>query len=80
MHEYVRSLANSMGTLGAVARAQGLFDQAMQRGKFRWGRRAKLVAGVSVIIAMREAKKGGSLRDVAVGILLSLLWSRHAKC
>lgn len=78
MHEYVRSLSIQMGAQGAATRAQGIFDQAMQRGKFRWGRRAKLVAGASLGIALREAKKGGSLRDIAVSATCAIL--THMKC
>ena len=54
-------------------RAQGVFDQAMRAGRFRWGRKAKLTAGASLAIALRESHKSDSIRDIAVSILLHSL-------
>ena len=66
MHEYIRTLAGRLSSPGSAVRAQGLFDQAMQKTRFRWGRRAKLAAGASLAIALRESQKSDSLRDIAV--------------
>jgi transcription factor IIIB subunit 2 len=37
----------------------------MTRGRYRWGRKAKLTAGASLAIALRESHKPDSLRDIA---------------
>ena len=37
----------------------------MTNGKYRWGRKAKLAAGASIAMALREAHKSDSLRDIA---------------
>lgn len=66
MHEYIRSIATRLALSGSVTRAQGVFDQAMQLGGYRWGRKAKLVAGSSLAISLRESHKSDSLRDIAV--------------
>ncbi|KAH9948593.1 hypothetical protein B0H21DRAFT_689815 [Amylocystis lapponica] len=65
MHEFLRSIAARLSHPGSVGRAHGLFDQAMSRGHYRWGRRAKLVAGASLAIALRESHKSDSIRDIA---------------
>jgi transcription factor IIIB 90 kDa subunit len=51
------------------SRAKTIFDQAMSKGHHRWGRKAKLTAGASVAVALRESHKSESLRDIAVSIL-----------
>ena len=71
MHEFIRTLASNLSQPGVAIRAQTIFDQAMTRGHFRWGRKSKRVAGVSVAIALRESHKGISLRDIAVSELVS---------
>ncbi|KDN42153.1 hypothetical protein RSAG8_07011, partial [Rhizoctonia solani AG-8 WAC10335] len=43
-------------------------EQAMRKGKFRWGRGAERVAGASICIALRETGKAESIREVAVHI------------
>ena len=48
MHEFVRTLAGRLASPGVAVRAQNVFDQAMDRGAFRWGRRARLVAGAAL--------------------------------
>lgn len=42
-----------------------LFTQAMERGQYTWGRRAKLVAGASIAIALAEGGSSNSLNDIA---------------
>ena len=64
----VLSITDNTGTTPPAAEA--IFDQAMARGQFRWGRKAKLIAGASIAIAAREANKSVSLRDIAVSALL----------
>jgi len=66
MHEFIKSVATRLGQLGATPRAQSIFDQAMQRGQYRWGRRAKLAAGAAIAVSLRESNKSDSLRDIAV--------------
>ncbi|KIP04803.1 hypothetical protein PHLGIDRAFT_180745 [Phlebiopsis gigantea 11061_1 CR5-6] len=65
MHQFIRTLAGRLSCSSSVSRAQAVFDQAMAQGSFRWGRRAKLLAGASLAIALREANKSDSLRDIA---------------
>lgn len=66
MHEFIRTLAGRLSAAGVANRGQAVFDQAMAKGNFRWGRPAKLLAGASLAIALRGANKGDSLRDLAV--------------
>ena len=68
MHEFIRTLATRLGSPGAAMRAQGIFDQAMHVGKYRWGRRAKLTSGAALAITLRESHKSDSIRDIAVSI------------
>ncbi|OBZ75422.1 Transcription initiation factor IIB [Grifola frondosa] len=65
MHEFIRSVATQLSSPGLTPRAQGIFDQAMSRGRYRWGRKAKRAAGAAVAIALRETHKSDSLRDIA---------------
>ncbi|EIW60749.1 uncharacterized protein TRAVEDRAFT_57891 [Trametes versicolor FP-101664 SS1] len=65
MHEFIRTIATRQSNPGITSRAQGIFDQAMRRGHYRWGRRAKLTAGAALAIALREAHKSDSIRDIA---------------
>ena len=37
----------------------------MTTGGYRWGRKANLIAGASIAIALRESNKSASLRDIA---------------
>lgn len=66
MHEFIRSVASNLGHPGTTSRAQHIFDSAMQQGHYRWGRKAKLTAGASIAIALRESHKADSVRDIAV--------------
>ncbi|KAI0350082.1 hypothetical protein OH77DRAFT_1593777 [Trametes cingulata] len=65
MHEFIRTLSTRLSNPGITSRAQGIFDQAMTRGHYRWGRRAKLTAGAALAIALRESHKSDSIRDIA---------------
>ncbi|GJE98119.1 hypothetical protein PsYK624_143410 [Phanerochaete sordida] len=65
MHEFIRSMASSLSNSSSTARAQAIFDQAMRQGRYRWGRKAKLLAGAALAIALRESNKSDSLRDIA---------------
>ncbi|TFK84521.1 hypothetical protein K466DRAFT_553454 [Polyporus arcularius HHB13444] len=65
MHDFIRTLATRLGSPGATARAQGIFDQAMRVGQYRWGRKAKLTAGAALAISFRESHKSDSIRDIA---------------
>lgn len=42
-----------------------LFRQAKEAIQFRWGRKAKLVAGTCLAVALRESKRSDCLRDIA---------------
>ena len=68
MHEFIRGIAGRLANPGVTVRAQAIFDQAMARGHYRWGRRAKLTAGAALAIALRESHKSDSIRDLAVSI------------
>ena len=68
MYEFIQALAVRVSARGSAERAQTLFDQAMSRGKFRWGRKSKRMAGAALAIALRESKKSDALRDIAVSI------------
>ena len=72
MYEFIRTLAGRLSCQSSVSRSQAVFDQAMAKGNFRWGRKAKLLAGASLAIALREANKSDSLRDIAVSSPKSL--------
>lgn len=65
MHSYITSLLSSLSMPGLSPRAITLFTQAMAAGQYRWGRKAKLVAGASIAIALRDAKRPDSLHDIA---------------
>ena len=66
MHEFIRTLAGRLSSPSSANRGQVIFDQAMEKSNIRWGRKAKLLAGASLAIALREANKSDSLRDIAV--------------
>ncbi|KAI0747668.1 hypothetical protein C8Q80DRAFT_1336730 [Daedaleopsis nitida] len=65
MHEFIRTLAVRLSNPGVTPRAQGIFDQAMRVGQYRWGRKAKLTAGAALAIALRESHKSDAIRDIA---------------
>jgi len=68
-YTFITSLCNRLSYPGLASRAQTLFSQAMSKGQFRWGRKAKLTAGASVSIAARESRKSVSLRDISVSFI-----------
>lgn len=65
MHDFIRSLASTFSFPGLSPRATTLFNQAMSTGQFRWGQKAKLVAGACLSLALRESKRPDSLHDIA---------------
>src|SRR5882762_1946508 len=65
MYDFIRSISTRLSIPGLSPRASTIFTQAMAAGHYRWGRRAKLTAGVSIAIALRESHKPDSLRDIA---------------
>lgn len=73
MHEFIRSVASQLSNIGVASRAQTIFDQAMLKGNYNWGRRAKLIGGASIAIALREVNKSEALRDIAVSLSSSRL-------
>lgn len=54
-------------------RAQYILEQAMRKGRYRWGVKAERVAGASICIALREAGKAETIREVAVSSVRSTL-------
>jgi len=65
MSIFINSVLTKLKNPGLSPRAETIFTQAMTNGKYRWGRKAKLVAGASMAIALRETHKSDSLRDIA---------------
>ncbi|KAG1877817.1 hypothetical protein DFJ58DRAFT_712496 [Suillus subalutaceus] len=65
MSIFITSVLTKLKNPGLSPRAEAIFTQAMAKGKYRWGRKAKLAAGASMAIALREAHKSDSLRDIA---------------
>jgi transcription factor IIIB subunit 2 len=65
MSIFITSVMTKLKNPGLSPRAEAIFTQAMTKGKYRWGRKAKLAAGASMAIALREAHKSDSLRDIA---------------
>ncbi|KAI6028852.1 hypothetical protein F5J12DRAFT_808150, partial [Pisolithus orientalis] len=65
MSIFINSVLTRLNNPGLSPRAQAIFAQAMAAGGYRWGRKAKLTAGASVAIALRESHKSDSLRDIA---------------
>lgn len=66
MHHFIKSITARLGFPGFAVRATGIFDIAMKKGNYRWGRRARLTAGAAIAIALRESHKADSLRDIGV--------------
>ncbi len=67
MKEFIASLTTALQVSSGLApRASTLFAQAMKLGNFRWGRKAKLVAGACLSIALREAKRPDFRHDIAL--------------
>ncbi|KLO18795.1 hypothetical protein SCHPADRAFT_819130 [Schizopora paradoxa] len=65
MAQFTFSLAKRIGHPGLCPRALLLFEQALERGHVRWGRKARLVAGAALAIALREGRKGETMNDIA---------------
>ena len=65
MVEFVNSLASSINASSLSPRATILFNQAMATGRYRWGRKSKLVAGACLSLALREYNRPDALYDVA---------------
>ena len=65
MNTFISSVLSRLNSPGLSPRAQAIFSQAMAKGNYRWGRKAKRAAGASIAIALREAHKSDSLRDIA---------------
>ena len=68
IHSFIDTLCGRLSNAALSSRAKMIFDQAMTRGHYRWGRKAKLIAGASAAAALREVQKSDSLRDIAVSI------------
>ncbi|KAF9053531.1 hypothetical protein BDZ89DRAFT_976025 [Hymenopellis radicata] len=67
MKEFIASLTTALQVPSGLApRASTLFTQAMKLGNFRWGRKAKLVAGACLSIALRESKRPDFRHDIAL--------------
>lgn len=68
MRRYIAALARRIGYSALTNRSTFLFERAMEEGRFRYGRKARLVAGSCLAIALREAQKGETIKDIAVRI------------
>ncbi|KAJ3542414.1 hypothetical protein NMY22_g3518 [Coprinellus aureogranulatus] len=66
MAHFIKSLAVSMNAPGLTPRATTLFNQAKAIGYFRWGSRARTVAGACLSLALREASRPDSIHDIAI--------------
>ena len=73
INSFIAGLARRLGHPGLSLRTQFIFNQALQHGFVRWGRKSRLVAGAAIIIALREAQRGETVKDIAVCILPSCL-------
>lgn len=62
---FIESLARSFNATGLSPRAINIFRQAKEAIHFRWGRKAKLVAGACLAIALRESNRPDCLRDIS---------------
>ncbi|KDQ18458.1 hypothetical protein BOTBODRAFT_512433 [Botryobasidium botryosum FD-172 SS1] len=65
LHNTIQNLLTRLSHSGLAPRAINLFDLAMKKGGYRWGKKATLVAGASMAIAMRELNKGETLDSLA---------------
>ncbi|TEB36214.1 hypothetical protein FA13DRAFT_1787687 [Coprinellus micaceus] len=65
MGHFIKSLAVSMNAPGLTPRATTLFNQARAIGFFKWGSRARTVAGACLSLALREASRPDSIHDIA---------------
>jgi len=74
MHQYILGLLTKLACSGLAPRAQSLFDRARVCGKYRWGKKAVLVAGACIAVVLRESRKGVMMSHLAVCILLCNVW------
>lgn len=65
MADFIKSLAVSFGATGLSPRAITLFTQAKSASNFRWGQKSRGVAAACLAIALREANRPDSMRDIA---------------
>lgn len=65
MSAFIASVLAKLNHPGLSPRAHAIFTHAMTTGRYRWGRKANLIAGASIAIALRESNKSDSLRDIA---------------
>ncbi|KAJ2917252.1 hypothetical protein MD484_g3194, partial [Candolleomyces efflorescens] len=65
MANFIKSLAVSMNVPGLTPRATTLFSQAKAVNFFRWGSRARVVAGACLSLALRESNRPDSIPDIA---------------
>lgn len=65
MGEFINSLASSINASSLSPRATVLFNQAMATGRYRWGRKSKLVSGACLALALREYNRPVALHDLA---------------
>lgn len=65
MSAFIASVLVRLNHPGLSPRAHAIFTHAMTTGGYRWGRKANLIAGASIAIALRESNKSDSLRDIA---------------
>ncbi|KAJ4480698.1 hypothetical protein C8J55DRAFT_428440 [Lentinula edodes] len=65
MHGFIKSLTLTLSVSGLSPRVCNLFDQAMRTAQFKWGTKAKTVAGACLSIALRESSRPDSLKDIA---------------
>ncbi|KAJ3977177.1 hypothetical protein EV361DRAFT_788902 [Lentinula raphanica] len=65
MHEFIKSMTLTLSVSGLSSRVCNLFDQAMRTTQFKWGTKAKAVAGACLSIALRESGRPDYLKDIA---------------
>lgn len=73
MRQYTVALASRIGHSALGTRTLFLSESAMQKGKFRYGRKARLVAGAALAIALRENQKGETMRDIAASLIIGTI-------
>lgn len=70
MRQYTVTLASRIGHPALATRTLFLFESAMQKGKYHYGRKARLVAGAALAVALRENQKGETMKDIAVSLII----------
>lgn len=66
MHVFIETISSRLSSSSVADRAKTIFDQAMSTGQFNWGRKAKLLSGAALSVALRESNKRDSLQDIAL--------------